>query len=1090
MMVGARWTLMLMLVFLSACGNDDQPPAASSPTPSRTASPLPTATRTATALPSASPSPTSTATNLPTATATASSVPSATATTSAADRLRALPANETQMLAGLSGEVHVVRTEGNVPHIYASNRRDLSYAHGFVVARDRYFMMDLTRRLGRGRVSELIGDLALDTDLESRLTGMAYIADRIADGFSPEHLQLVEAFAAGVNAYIEQVKARKLPLPSELRLAGPLLGVSNPRNLMEPFTTRDVAGILAVIVYQSSYETGDVGNTRAQATLDGLFSGVALESLRKAGARQDLPGGIAPFKQVASAPGFGVEQGDTFVLGPGPDDVPGARANQATQPRSVSRPAQAPAELLSGLATKLDSIETRLGRVEGFGSNSWAVAGAHTKSGATLVAGDGHLQLDIPSIFFQLGLDDELLGSGTTHQLGLVIPGFFIMPVGTNGHVAWSQTQLSADITDWYREEIQLDANGVPVASRFHGEWKPLEKIDESYIIRDVPALESVGRTEVYPRWRLFDGRLLTEIEGRPTTAGAAVGPGESIVRTLKGLIIPADTDADGVITGISFDYTGLDIVRLLDGADGFGHATTVEEFRQQARKLIGYSQNIVAGDDQGGILYTSYHAVPCRGYLPRQPDGSYLPGADPTQLLDGTSYGGFEVPITNGLIDEAASGGDPQRCLVPFASTPQSVTPARGYVLTANNDPGRIAFDGSLANGAWYIGGPWDTGFRAATIDEELAKTVHDGDGDAARMAAIQGNHRSSLGQVFAPHLIETIDYARNLAVVDRILAPWEQRLDAIYQADATALDEVEQRLKAWRQRGFDAASGVETFYHTLSANESDDAVATMLFHAWMSRFLHSVWDDEGIDGGLFRDGDQTRVALLARFLNARGQVDGTSIASQNPDTAESAFFDRLGTPEIESSRELILQSMTGALQFLRSTPLAADRGGFGTSDMSKWIWGLRHQVRFESLLAPFLGDDPTFSVFTAPFAIDTTKLPLAPSLPATDPRSGLRWFPRPGDQWNVDAANPGFSGTDFTHGSGPVMRMVFELRNGSVSGLNIIPGGQSGLTDSPNFSDQAALWLGNQAYTIRFHIDDVLASATAHEVYRPTTN
>ncbi len=1076
-----RLLLLPALSLAVGCGDGDSGGSTAAATPSAT---LPPPAPTSTA--SSTPSPTSTASLLPTNT----SPPTPTATLSAAQRLVQRPVDETWTIPGINGDVHVLRTEGNVPHIYASTRRDLSFAHGFVVARDRYFMMDLTRRLGLGRVTELIGAQALDNDIDSRLTGMTYVADRIANGMSSEQAELADAFVAGVNAYITQVKARKLPVPSELRLAGPLLGVSNPRDLMEPFTRRDVAGILAVIVYQSSYETGDVGNARAQATIDRHFAGAAFEQLRDAGLRTDVPGGIAPFEEVASAPGFGVERGDTFTAGPTPDQVPGAQLPAAASPlRSVAsehdrRGAAAGAPLLDRLSPRLDAIEERLGRVEGFGSNVWAVAGAHTADGTTLVAGDGHLGLDIPSIFFQIGLDDTLLGGGTTHQLGLVIPGFFIMPVGTNGNVAWSQTQLNADITDWYQEQLQLDANGLPAASLFKGEMRPVTRIDETFVIRDVPALDSHGRTESHPRFQLFDGRFLAAIEGRPTTPDGALGPGESAVYTMSGLVVPSDTNGDGAISGISFDYTAFDIGQLLAGAEGFGHSANIEEFRQHARKLVGYSQNIIAGDDQGGILYTSYHAVPCRGYLPRQANGDYVVGADPTLLLDGTLYGGFEVPMTNGLVDEAASGGDPQRCLVPFDSTPQSITPSRGYLLSSNNDPARIAFDGNLNNDPWHIGGPWDTGFRASTIDEALSRTVHDGNGDVASMAALQASHRSRLGETFAPYLVEAIGYARSLSVVDRILQPWEQRLEALYRSEAPAIDEVEQRFLGWFDRGYDSASGVQTFYHTVVPHELDDAVVTMIFHAWMSRFLHSVWDDEGIDGGLFGNGDQQRVSLIARFLLARGRPDA-KFASHNPETGESVFFDRLGTPEVETSRELMMQALVDALHFLRSAPLAADRGGFGTTDMNTWLWGLRHQAKFESLLAPFLGNDPNFAIFTQPFNIDTSKLPLAPSLPPGDPRIGLRWFPRPGDQWNVDAANPGFSGTDFTHGSGPVMRMVFGLRHGEVSGLNIIPGGQSGLTDSPNFDDQAALWLANEAYPLRFAADAVLAGATRHEVF-----
>ena len=83
---------------------------------------------------------------------------------------------EAWALPGLSGEVHVVRTEADVPHIYAHNREDLARVQGFVQARDRFFMMDLSRRLGLGRLSEILGDAALSSDQESRGSGMRFIA--------------------------------------------------------------------------------------------------------------------------------------------------------------------------------------------------------------------------------------------------------------------------------------------------------------------------------------------------------------------------------------------------------------------------------------------------------------------------------------------------------------------------------------------------------------------------------------------------------------------------------------------------------------------------------------------------------------------------------------------------------------------------------------------------------------------------------------------------------------------------------------------------------------------------------------------------
>jgi penicillin amidase len=103
------------------------------------------------------------------------------------------------------------------------------------------------------------------------------------------------------------------------------------------------------------------------------------------------------------------------------------------------------------------------------------------------------------------------------------------------------------------------------------------------------------------------------------------------------------------------------------------------------------------------------------------------------------------------------------------------------------------------------------------------------------------------------------------------------------------------------------------------------------------------------------------------------------------------------------------------------------------------------------------------------------------------TDPRAELPWFPRPGDTESVDAANTGFNRGSFSYGSGPVFRMVFALGPTGVEGYNVLPGGQSALTDSPYFADQAALWLGNDAIKLRFTLEDKIAGATTREVLRP---
>ncbi len=970
--------------------------------------------------------------------------------------------------------VHVVRTEGNVPHIYASNRRDLAYVQGFVQARDRYFMMELNRRLGSGTVSELLGDSALEIDQESRGIGMAYVAERIDAALTPELGEYVEAFVAGINEYVRLAKADELSPPSELFLAQSLLGASSPTEPMTPFDRRDVCAMVAVVLYQSSYETGDVGRSATLAKLPWLFEGAPFQDLRRAGATHDLWKAIDPIKHVASAPG----------LGP---SVPTAGAMGF--PTGPSASMAAPPGLLERLSARMDGLQIRINRDKeaGFGSNAWAVSGAASATGGALLAGDGHLSLAIPSIMFRLGLDTSVLGRGDTHQLGTIIPGFPVIVTGTNGKTAWSTTQLMGDITDWYREEIQLDAAGLPVRSLFDGSFQDLVAHEETYEIADVPMLESVGRTETWTRWETFDGRWIADIEGRSASPDEELAVGESLVNMQGDWVVPGDTDGDGVVTAVSFDYAGFDAGATLAAYDALGHAEDVHAFREAMRGMVATSQNYAVADSGGNILYSAVPGVPCRSYLPRKKSGQWVPGADPNFLLDGTRYGAFEIPISQGKVDEVPGETDPYACVVPFEASPMSINPATGYVAAANNDPAGLSFDGSLSNDAWYLGGPWDVGFRVHTISTKLAEAIEAGEADVAKMAEIQGNVESSLGKLLTENMVASILYARDLGTSPT--DPADQRVRALYDSEAEGMDEVYTRLTGWQERGHQARSGVETVYAPEpSDTDLDDSVATMIFNAWMSRVLQKVFDDEGLPGVWHPGGTQGRLRAVDRFLRGRGVANPYGFASHNPGTGESVFFDVLGTDEVETSHEMILAALVDALAFLRSDP-GEEPGteGFGTSDMDRWLWGLRHQAKFESLLADFIGDDPDYAPLTEKFAITTSHIPLAEALPSDDPRRGLKWFPRDGDQYSVDAANPGTSGTRFTHGSGPVMRMVISLKGDEVTGQNIIPGGQSALTESDYFSDQARLWLANETTPMRFSVDQVVAGARSRETYSP---
>ncbi len=1002
--------------------------------------------------------------------------------------LTAVPQTERWEMPGLSEDAFVVRTEMNVPHVYARSQTDALRVLGFIMARDRWFQMDLTRRLAQGRISELLGDVALGTDLENRMTGAGFITDLYTANLTASEEAEMDAFAEGINAYIEEVRAGNLPAPQELALARGFLGAATAVELMIPWTRRDVISTGVSVLYGTSFEGGDVGHARSLAGIDALYTDLPSRDLRLAGLREDVMSRYAQPRLSSSAMGWGL---DTAGMAPMPIVAP-------PPVRSLYLDARVPeTSMLDRLERHLLGIGRRTPRGdEGYGSNAWAVMGSATTDGDAYLAGDGHLQLSVPALFWQFGMDTVLIGGGdgaTTREIGATIAGLPAMGVGTNGRVAWTQTAFFADVTDWYTEELVLGADGLPMSSRFGGSDRALTRVDESFIVADVPALDSVGRTETIPRFVTFDGRWISTIEGRTTTIDEVLAPGEARLDVMGDLIVPGDVDGDGIVSAVSFYYGPFDGGTLLRAFRGFADSDTVEDFRQATRTFIGYGGAMTAADRQGSVVHTAYHAIPCRGYLERDASNVWIPGADPRRLLDGTRYGAWHIPLeADGSVDEvAAAAGGPEACAVPADRWPEAQDPARQYVHHANNDPGNITADDDLFNDPYYIGGPWIEGYRASRIEHRLQQAIAGHTASFDEMQRMQADHHSNLAEDFLPVLLEAIDAARTAAAGTPVAGTPEARMAAAWTAHQTDYEEVERRLLAWQAAGMPTPSGVETFYSSIAAGDPENSVATTVFHSWLASFVHAVLDDEHIPGDLFNGptGDTNTTRLLRLILLGRGPGNPGALGSYDPATEESVYFDDTATTDVESSMEIAMLAVDRALTHLRSDPTSPGRGGYGTTDFAAYTWGLRHMVRFDSLVADALGttSNPTLSILLDMFTITPRTNPLGTGLPAGDPRITLPHFPRPGDHLEIDAGNPGFDLEDWTYGSGPVFRMVVGLGPSGVHGQTILPGGQSGRPSDDHFDDQARLWLANETIPMRLTPDEVVAGATGMERFAP---
>ncbi len=990
----------------------------------------------------------------------------------------AVPETSRTVLPTLRREVHVLRTEANIPHIYAQNERDLRVVQGYIAASDRYFSIEAGRRLGWGELSSLVGDVALSGDQQSRGQGLAVVAQRILDQLTPEQLDTFDAYAEGVNAYIDAVAAQTAEPPTELTLLRLVIPRSEP--VMRHVTGRDLIGWLAAVTFQQGYDSLDLTRANVEARLEEAFTGSGLpnEELRQAGIVQDIWTPVRPLRNTTTTSGFGLSTG--------------AMANAAglPGPRSV-----APRQNVDITQTLLDRALARAsrwedlvhgGRDQDYGSNFWAMTASSTADGVALLSGDGHLPLTVPSLLYHTGLDTSVFGGGrdALRQLGLYFAGVPYMGVGTNGNVAYSITYLYGDLTDWYREEIQLDANGAPSASRFEGEWRPLVGIDEVYEIAGVPAFGSVARTETWTRYTTFDGRLFAELEGRVVEADTEPGPGETLVNVQGSYIIPEDTDMDGVITAITFDYTGFDIANTVQAADGLGRAENVAEMREASRRFVGFGQNVGAADIHGDVWYGSYNALPCRDGL-RNPDRTWATGGDPRSLLDGTRFGAFTIPLNEeGLPDEE----DAEHCLVPFDEWPMAISPDAGFIANANNDIAGMTTDDDLTNDAWYLGYDFDVGYRATTITTRLSELAASSTGSLEAMRALQADHHSPTGRHLGPIALAALERAQALDTGDPAPTPEEQRLLDLYLANEAAFDEVATRLDTWLTRGAQAESGVETFYESPTQEQREAAVATMIWNEWLRAMHDAIFGDEDV-AYVFEDDSGLRVKALVWLLEGRGAGNPDNLASWDTTTQESVFFDDTTTGAVvERSDEILLTALASALSRLGAAPdpEVPGVGGFDTTDMTQWLWGLRHQVRFQSLVTQFAGDIPEVALLGRD--INTTRLPLFPGLDDGDPRASAPWFPRHSDLFAVDAAHPPLvTGAPYTFGNGPVMRMVFHMQPGNVTGVNIVPGGQSAIADSEHFDDQAQLWLANDVLPARFELADVLAGATGREVFAP---
>ncbi len=391
------------------------------------------------------------------------------------------PRRSEARLPGLSAAVEVVYDDRGVPHVFAATEEDAWRAQGYLLARDRLFQMELQTRSPAGTLSELLGARALEADRATRRRGFRWAAERNFGALDSTNLffRAARAYADGVNAWIDALEPADLPLEYRLLDARPAR--------WEPVNSY-------YFYLNMSYVLGWFESSLSNLETRALVGAAAADALFPVHSPVQEPiqpnGTDRPRYDFASLPPPGL-----------PDSA---------------------ALIAIGYHRELDLALAPHRRSEHgvVGSNNWAVAPSRSASGHALLAGDPHLELSLPSVWYEI----HLQVAGGPEVTGATFGGSPGVIIGVNREVAWSLTNTGADVRDLYRETV--DDSTRPSRYWLDGGWKPLELREEVVLGRngETLAVDTVRFTHRGPliqirdraswlsfRWTPFDARSTGE---------------------------------------------------------------------------------------------------------------------------------------------------------------------------------------------------------------------------------------------------------------------------------------------------------------------------------------------------------------------------------------------------------------------------------------------------------------------------------------------------------------------------------------------------------------------------------------------------
>lgn len=503
--------------------------------------------------------------------------------------------NGTIQLPELKAEVTVQRDKWGIPHIYAANSHDLFMAQGYIHAQDRFWQMDFWRHIGSGRLAEMFGSSQVDTDKYLRTMGWARVAQQEIPEINAEMKAYLKAYADGVNAYLAEHQG------SALSLEYAVLKFLNPGYQPEPWQILHSLTWGKVMAYdlgrnfQSEIERAILLKTLSPTQVEELFPPYP----------QDLPVILSELQQGKVKEG---ENNNVEVIIDSPDVLPALE--------SITKPMMALEQLIGPTGI-------------GIGSNNWVISGQRTATGKPILANDPHLGVQIPSIWYEVGLHCTPKSAECPYNVsGFSFAGMVGVIIGHSDRIAWGVTNVQSDVMDLYIEKINPKN---PNQYEVNGKWVDMQLVQETI---QVAGSQPIGQTVRYTR----HGPILSD-----------VSPNLKQFQPSQLLELPQNY-------AVALRWTALAPSKLGYAIPQINRAQNWQEFRTAASNYDVPAQNLVYADIDGNIGYQ-------------------MPGKFPIRAK---GDGRYPVP---GWTDEYEWQG-----YIDFEKLPKSFNPSQGYIATANN--------------------------------------------------------------------------------------------------------------------------------------------------------------------------------------------------------------------------------------------------------------------------------------------------------------------------------------------------------------------------------------------------------------------